>query len=230
MRGFRVAVKPIAYHRHLSHRVRKGRITVVQILCLDLEGVLIPELWQELARQSGVEELMLTTRDIPDFGELMAVRLEVMERHSLGFNAIRDAVSASEPLPGAVDFLGWARTEFQVAILSDTFYEIAMPLMPKLGNPFLLCHWLKVRDDKIVHYQLRQPHPKKNAVISFQVLNMKVFAAGDSFNDVEMLQCADCGFFFDAPEIVTERFPEIPAVANFPELRARLEQEIAGVR
>ena len=199
----------------------------MDILCLDLEGVLVPELWQELAIQSGVQELMLTTRDISDFGELMSVRLEAMERYSLSFSAIQESIAASEPLPGAVDFLNWARTEFQVAIVSDTFYEIAMPLMSKLGNPFLLCHWLDIQGDKIIDYKLRQPNPKQRVVESFQSLNMKVFAAGDSFNDVEMLQCATRGFFFDAPKIVTDRFPEIPIVGNYSELRARLEEEIS---
>ena len=182
----------------------------------------MPEVWQAVARCTGIDALRKTTRDIPVYEELMRMRLGVLARHDLALSAIQRVIAGLEPLPGACDFLAWARGRFQVAVLSDTFYDFAMPLMAKLGHPLLLCHRLEVRADRIVGYRLRQADPKRQAVRAFQAMNYRVLAAGDSFNDIGMLEQADVGVFVHAPPGVRERYPAFTAVPGLPELRTEL--------
>ncbi len=189
---------------------------------MDLEGVLIPEVWQAVAAATGVEALQKTTRDIPVYDELMQYRLNILREHDITLSYIEAQIDTLDPLPGAYDFLSWARQRFQVAIISDTFYEFAAPLMAKLDQPLLLCHRLQVEGDHIVDYKIRQPDPKRCSVQAFKSLNYKVFAAGDSFNDVTMLDEADHGFFFQAPANVCEQFPQYPRAATYAELQALL--------
>lgn len=196
----------------------------MQILCLDLEGVLVPELWMEISKATGVDEIGLTTRDIPDYDELMKLRRRAMDRHAIGYRQIEDALVNVAPFSGAVEFLNWARSQFQVAILSDTFYEFAMPLMQKLSYPFLLCHHLVIEQDRIVGYRRRQTDPKTKVVKALRSLKLTVYASGDSYNDVGMLQTANSGFFFNPPPHVVKDYPGIPVVWNFDELQSNLQK------
>ena len=191
----------------------------MDVLCLDLEGVLVPEVWQAVARETQIPELLKTTRDIPNYDELMNYRLAIIEEHGITLSQIQTEIAKLSPLPGAVEFLRWARLNFQVAIISDTFYEFAAPLMAQLDEPFLLCHKLQVRDDRIVGYTLRQSDPKRCSVKAFKSLELKVVAAGDSFNDVSMLEEAHAGIFFQAPENVRAQFPQYPLAADYAELQ-----------
>ena len=197
----------------------EGRL---KVLCLDLEGVLVPEVWQAVADATRIEALQKTTRDIPVYADLMALRLDALARHDVSLGDIRRTVESLEPLPGARDFLDWARRRFQVAILSDTFYEFGMPLMAKLDFPLLLCHRLIVEDDRITGYRLRQDNPKVAAVAAFRSLGYEVAAAGDSYNDIDMLRAADSGYFFRAPKQVADAHADIPCVESYEELRAAL--------
>lgn len=200
----------------------RGLELLLNVLCLDLEGVLVPEIWRAVARRTGVDALNATTRDIPVYDDLMRMRLDVLAEHDIALSTIREVIGALEVLPGAREFLCWARARFQVAVLSDTFYDFAMPLMAKLGYPLLLCHRLTVSGDRITGYALRQIDPKRQAVRGFQSMNYRVLAAGDSFNDIGMLQQADVGVFVNAPDAVRERYPGFAAVAGLPALRQRL--------
>jgi phosphoserine/homoserine phosphotransferase len=192
----------------------------MNIACLDFEGVLVPEIWIGLAQRTGIEELKVTTRDIPDYDELMTYRLDLMQRHSLRFEDIQAAADALEPLAGAVEFINWLRTEFQVAILSDTFYELAGPLVRKLDYPMLLCHRLEIdAENRIVGYQLRQSDPKRAAVKAFRSMNYKIVAAGDSYNDISMLQEADFGMLFCPPDNVVADYPEFGVSRSYTELK-----------
>lgn len=191
----------------------------LDILCLDLEGVLVPEVWQAVAKQTQVPELLKTTRDIPNYDDLMNYRLAIVEQHNITLSQIQAEIAKLAPLPGAAEFLRWARQHFQVAIISDTFYEFAAPLMAQLDEPFLLCHKLQIADDRIVGYQLRQPDPKRCSVRAFKALELNVIAAGDSFNDVSMLEEADAGIFFQAPENVREQFPQYPLAEDYTALQ-----------
>ena len=182
----------------------------------------MPEVWRAVARRTGIDALNKTTRDVPVYDDLMRMRLGVLSEHGIAFGTIRQVVAELDPLPGAGDFLAWARGRFQVAVLSDTFYEFAMPLMAKLGHPLLLCHRLTVRADRVVGYRLRQPDAKRSAVRAFQALNYRVLAAGDSFNDVGMLEQADAGVFVDAPPGVRAEHPAFQAVEGLPALREAL--------
>ena len=186
--------------------------------------MLVPEIWQAVARRSGIEALAKTTRDIPVYDDLMRMRLAVLDEQNLPLSAIREVIDGLRPLPGAEDFLAWARQRFQVAVLSDTFYDFAMPLMAKLGHPLLLCHRLTVADDRIVGYRLRQQDPKRQAVRAFRAMNYRVLAAGDSFNDVAMLEEADAGVFFNAPEGVLAQHPGFAVASSYAELASALEQ------
>ena len=194
----------------------------MDVLCLDLEGVLVPEVWEAVAEKTGVEGLLKTTRDIPVYDDLMQYRLGLLAEHDITLSTIQGEIAKLEPLPGAKEFLDWARQEFQVAIISDTFYEFGMPLMAHLGYPTLLCHKLDVQDDRIVGYHIRQEDPKRCSVKAFHSLKYRVFAAGDSFNDVSMLDEADFGFFFTAPENVTEQFPQFAKTESYTELQSAL--------
>ncbi len=195
----------------------------MKMLCLDLEGVLIPEIWQAVAERTGIDALNKTTRNIPDYDELMQYRMGILRQHELRFSMIREVIDGVEPLDGARDFLAWARRHFQVAIVSDTFYEFAMPLMAKLGWPTLLCHRADIDNDRLAGYRLRQPDPKRSAVKAFRSLQMIVLAAGDSYNDIPMLEEADAGFFYRAPANVRGEFPQYPAADGYAALRRLLE-------
>lgn len=188
------------------------------IVTLDLEGVLVPEIWINVAERTGIEELRLTTRDIPDYDVLMGKRLQILEREGLGLSMIQSVIGAMDPLPGAPEFLEELRRISQVVILSDTFQEFAHPLMVKLGMPTLFCHNLTVQNDRIVGYQLRQLDQKRKAVDAFRALNFAVTAIGDSFNDTGMLEAAHQGIFFRAPSNVTAQFPSFPVTTEYSEL------------
>ncbi len=192
----------------------------MEIACLDLEGVLIPEIWIAFADLTGIPELRITTRDLPDYDVLMKQRLRILAEHGLGLKEIQAVVATMQPLPGAVEFVNWLRQHFQVVILSDTFYEFAMPFMPMLGNPTLLCHKLVVdAQGRVVDYVIRQQDPKRQAVLALQRLNYRVLAAGDSYNDTSMLGTADAGFLFHAPHKVIAEFPQFAAVDTYQELQ-----------
>jgi phosphoserine/homoserine phosphotransferase len=192
----------------------------VEIVCLDLEGVLIPEVWIKFAEKTGIDELRLTTRDEPDYDVLMRQRLRILAEHKLGIKEIQQVVSTIEPLPGAVEFMAWLRQHFQVVILSDTYYEFVLPLMLPLGNPTLFCHRLEIDEQgKVINYVLRQKDPKRHAVEAFKNLNFSVMAAGDSYNDTTMLAAADAGFLFHAPANVIAEFPQFPALNTYAELK-----------
>ena len=190
------------------------------LACLDLEGVLLPEIWIKFAEKTGIEELKLTTRDIPDYDELMQGRLSILREKNLKIQDIQDVIATLSPLDGAIDFLNWLKSEFQVIILSDTFYQFAGPLMKQLAYPTLFCHNLII-DDKgvIIDYKLRQQDQKTKAVKALQSLNLKVISAGDSYNDTGMLQQADAGILFCPPKKVIEEFPQFPVATNYDEFQ-----------
>lgn len=192
----------------------------MELACLDLEGVLVPEIWISVAERTGIAELRLTTRDISDYDELMGHRLRVLDANNLTLTDISDVISTLRPLPGAVEFLGWLRERFQVLILSDTFYQFAQPLMRRLDYPALFCHSLEVDEsDRIVGYTLRQRNQKYEAVKSLQGLNFRVIAAGDSYNDTAMLNQADAGILFDPPPNVVAEFGHLPLTYSYGELQ-----------
>ncbi|MFO7704269.1 MAG: bifunctional phosphoserine phosphatase/homoserine phosphotransferase ThrH [Halopseudomonas sp.] len=192
----------------------------MEIACLDLEGVLIPEIWIAFAEKTNIAELKATTRDIPDYDVLMRQRLRILDEHGLTLGDIQEVIATLSPLEGAVDFVNWLRERFQVVILSDTFYEFSQPLMRQLGFPALLCHRLITDDqDRVVDYQLRQKDPKRQSVLAFKSLYYRVIAAGDSYNDTTMLSEAHAGILFHAPENVIAEFPQFPAVHTFDELK-----------
>lgn len=193
----------------------------MEIACLDLEGVLIPEIWIAFAEETGIEELKATTRDIPDYDVLMKQRLALLDQHGLGLNEIQSVIARLAPLEGAREFLDWLRERFQVVILSDTFYEFSQPLMRQLGFPTLLCHRLDVdpATGRVVDYRLRQANPKRQAVLSLKSLYYRIIAAGDSYNDTTMLSEADAGILFMAPDNVVAEFPQFPAVYGYEDLK-----------
>lgn len=192
----------------------------MEIVCLDLEGVLVPEIWINFAKRTGIKELEATTRDIPDYDVLMKQRLRILDEHKLGLNDIQAVIAEMGPLPGAPEFVEWVREHFQLIILSDTFYEFAHPLMRQLGWPTIMCHKLETNDEgRITNYLLRQPDQKRMAVKSLHALNFKVVAAGDSYNDTGMLSEADKGILFDAPANVIREFPQFPVTTNYEELK-----------
>lgn len=197
----------------------------VQILCLDLEGVLIPEIWIGVAERTGIAELRITTRDEPDYDVLMKRRLAILAREGLGIADIHAVIGAMDPLPGAAAFLDWARERMQVLILSDTFYEFAAPLMRKLGWPTLFCHSLVVdAAGRVADYRLRQNDQKREAVRALHGLNFRVIAAGDSYNDTAMLGEADAGILFRPPDNVIREFPHFPVVMDYAALQAEIER------
>ena len=186
----------------------------------------MPEVWQAVARETQLPELRKTTRDIPVYEDLMDYRLDILHKQGITLTDIQNEIAKLKPLDGAKDFLDWAGERFQVAIISDTFYEFAGPLMVQLGDPFLLCHRLIVEDDRVVGYKLRQTDPKRHSVKAFKSLDLKVIAAGDSFNDVSMLEEADHGIFFQAPENVRAQFPQYPLAADYAQLQALIEEAV----
>lgn len=192
----------------------------MEIACLDLEGVLVPEIWIAFAEKTGIESLRATTRDIPDYDVLMKQRLRILDEHGLTLNDIQEVIATLKPLEGAVEFVDWLRERFQVIILSDTFYEFSQPLMRQLGFPTLLCHKLVTDENgRVVDYQLRQKDPKRQSVLALKTLYYRIIAAGDSYNDTTMLAEADAGILFHAPDNVIEQFPQFPAVQTFADLK-----------
>lgn len=191
----------------------------MDIVCLDMEGTLTPEIWEQVAVDSGISELNKTTRDIPSYSDLMDYRIKVMKENNLKLADIVEAAKKLDLLDGALDFLNQVRKEFQVVILSDTFHEIAYPLMKKLGYPLLLCHTLDVdADDNILGYKLRDLQAKKQAILGFQSMGYSCLAVGDSFNDLQMFEVADQGFFINAPETISTSMPDIPCFNEYPNL------------
>ncbi len=192
----------------------------MEIACLDLEGVLVPEIWIEFAEKTGIDALKATTRDIPDYDELMTMRLAELAKHKLGLPEIQSVIETLSPLEGAVEFIDWLRARFQVVILSDTFYEFAGPLMKQLGYPTLLCHKLGVdAEGQVQSYHIRQPNPKRQSIVALKSLYYRTIAAGDSYNDTTMLAEADAGILFKSPKNVIEEFPQYPAVHTYEDLR-----------
>ena len=192
-----------------------------KIACLDLEGVLVPEIWIGVADKTGISDLRATTRDISDYSELMRMRLNVCDQNGLTLKDINEVISNMSPLDGAEEFLHWLREHFQVVILSDTFYQFAFPLMQKLDFPALFCHNLEVDDSgRIIDFKLRMKDQKKHAVKAFHSLGFKVIAAGDSYNDTSMLSEADKGILFCPPQNVIDEFPQFEITKDYDELRA----------
>ncbi|MCL2282460.1 MAG: bifunctional phosphoserine phosphatase/homoserine phosphotransferase ThrH [Fibromonadales bacterium] len=187
---------------------------------LDLEGVLSPEIWICVAEKTKIDELRLTTRDISDYDELMQHRLKILDSHGIRLSDIQDVIESMDLLPGAKEFLDKLRSMSQVIILSDTFAEFAKPIMKKLGYPTLFCHSLEVKDDRIVGYNLRQKDQKRCAVEALKSLNFNVFAAGDSYNDIEMLKAANSACLFCAPDSVKKKFPQFASVETYDDLMA----------
>lgn len=193
------------------------------IVTLDLEGVLVPEIWIAFAEKTGIQELRLTTRDVPDYDVLMRGRLAILDEHGLKLPDIQAVISTLSPLEGAREFLDELRGLTQVMILSDTFAEFAQPLMRQLGWPTIFCHQLEVADGRIVNYKLRQANQKQCSVAALKGLNYRVIAAGDSFNDTTMLCEADAGFFFHAPPSIQAQFPQFPAYESYADLMAAIK-------
>lgn len=196
------------------------------VVTLDLEGVLVPEIWIAVAEATGIAELRRTTRDEPDYDRLMRGRLEILDRHGLTMSRIAEVIGGLDPLPGARDFLDELRSLTQVIILSDTFEQFGRPLMQLLGMPTLLCHRLIVSDDRIVDYELRMSDQKRHAVKALKALNYRVFAAGDSYNDTAMLAEADAGYLFHAPENVRAEFPHFAAHDRYEDLLAAFKSHL----
>ncbi len=191
----------------------------MQVVCLDLEGVLVPEIWIKFAEKTGIDALKATTRDIPDYDELMQQRLRLLDENNLDLAAIQAVIAELSPMPGAREFLDSLREKFQVIILSDTFYEFARPLMAQLAWPTLFCHKLEVSGDgRVTDYLLRQKDPKRQSVKALKQLKYTVFAAGDSYNDTTMLEEADAGFLFRAPQNVIDEFPQYKVTTEYTEL------------
>jgi phosphoserine / homoserine phosphotransferase len=202
----------------------------VQLVCLDLEGVLVPEIWIEFAERTGIPELKRTTRDEPNYDTLMTYRLNILREHKLGLPDIQKVIAEMGPMPGARAFLDKLREDYQVVILSDTFYEFAHPLMRQLGWPTLFCHSLEAdKDGMLVAYHLRMPDQKREAVQRFKEINLKVVAAGDSYNDTAMLGEAHGGILFHPPENVIREFPQYPVTRNYDELCQQIDLAFARV-
>jgi len=194
-----------------------------------MEGVLVPEIWIEFSKRTGIPEFSRTTRDEPDYDKLMRFRLKLLDSHGLKLPDIQRVIDGMGPLPGAREFLDDLRSRYQVFILSDTFYEFADPLMRQLGRPTLLCHRLKVdADGKVLDYRLRMPDQKRAAVNALRSLNFQVIAAGDSYNDTAMLGAAHAGFFIHAPATISAQFPQFPVTSSYRELTAAID-EAAGL-
>ena len=190
----------------------------MEIVCLDMEGTLTPEIWERVALNTGIEELGQTTRDIPSYEKLMDMRLQIMSEKGIMLSDVQEAAASLELLPGAFDFVSNLRKNFQVVILSDTFHDIAKPLMKKLGFPFLLCHNLEIDNDQIISYKLRHPKAKHQAISYFKQMGYRCFAAGDSHNDIQMFEIADKGFFINAPIKISSLHPEIDSFDSYNDL------------
>jgi phosphoserine/homoserine phosphotransferase len=199
----------------------------MDIICSDLEGVFVPEIWINVAKKTGIEELKLTTRDISDYHELMKKRLSILHENSIKIQDIQHVIAGIDPLEGAVEFLDWLRSCTQVIIVSDTFVQFAKPLMEKLGRPTIFCHSLSIdADGSISGYHLRQEDGKKQTVISLKRLNYSVVAFGDSYNDISMLKEADMGLLFNPPDNVCKEFPELKTTYSYKDLKAILSKRL----
>lgn len=197
----------------------------MHLVCLDLEGVLLPEVWIAVAESTGIAELMRTTRDEPDYDKLMRYRLDILDRHDITLPAICKIIENLEPLTGAKAFIDWLKIRTRIIILSDTFEQFADPLMSKLDHPALFCHSLLIDDEgRIIGYKLRQANQKRRAVEAFRSLNFRVIAVGDSYNDLSMLQAADNAILIRPPDTLRAEYPDYPVAANLTELRTRLEE------
>ena len=195
------------------------------IACLDLEGVLVPEIWINVALKTGIEGLKITTREMPDYDKLMTQRLAILDRHRLTIGDIQDVIDKMGPLEGATDFIAWLRERCQVIILSDTFYQFAQPLMRQLGFPTLFCNQLELDGTgRITRYHMRMPNQKKHSVAAFKSLNFFTMAAGDAYNDTAMLGEAHAGFFFRPPEHLPKEFPQYPVTQTYQELQGRFAE------
>ncbi|MGB4468114.1 MAG: bifunctional phosphoserine phosphatase/homoserine phosphotransferase ThrH [Azovibrio sp.] len=200
----------------------------MRIVCLDLEGVLVPEIWIEFAERTGIPELRRTTRDEPDYDKLMTFRLNLLREKQLGLPDIQKVIAAMGPMPGAREFVDGLREDYQLVILSDTFYEFAHPLMRQLGWPTLFCHSLEAdAQGFLVNYHLRMPNQKQEAVRRFKELNFQVVAAGDSYNDTAMLGEAHAGILFHPPENVVREFPQFPVTRDYAALRQEIDAAFA---
>lgn len=191
----------------------------MEYVCLDLEGVLVPEIWSEVAKFTGEDKFSLTTRDIKNYSELMDMRMELVNSIHLSMQDISQVVEGMEPLEGAKEFIDWVRDNFQITIVSDSFYQMAWPLIRKLGTPPIICHHLEIEGDKLIGYKLRQEKNKKRVVQALKELKYKVFASGDSYNDIEMLTEADFGVFFKAPKHIRAEYDNIRGVESYSELK-----------
>ena len=203
----------------------------MQMICLDMEGVLVPEIWIEVSKRTGIEALARTTRDEPDYDKLMHARIALLAQHGLTLADIQNVIDGMGPMDGARVFLDDLRSRYQVLILSDTFYEFAQPLMRQLGWPTLLCHKLEVDAAGFVRrHVLRMPDPKRHAVNAMRGLNFQVIAAGDSYNDIGMLEAAHAGFFIHAPPVITAQFPQFPVTHSYAELKAAIDAAAEALR
>lgn len=197
----------------------------MHIVCLDLEGVLIPEIWIAFADKTGIEALKRTTRDEPDYDTLMRYRLAILDQHQFKLSDIEEVIGTLDPLPGAKEFVDWVTSETRLVILSDTFTQFASPLMAKLGNPTLFCHELEINaEDKITNYRLRMKDHKRKAVEAFQALNFETFAAGDSYNDISMIESADHKALFCPPERLISERPDLSVARTHDELKALISK------
>ena len=188
-------------------------------ICLDLEGVLVPEIWAEVAKHTGEDKFKLTTQDLKDYSELMDMRMDLVNSLNISLKDINHIVDSMEPFEGAREFLDWVRDNFQLTIVSDTFYELAWPLVRKLGTPPINCHHLDIKDGELRGYKLRQKNNKQKVVQALKEMKFTVFASGDSYNDIQMLNEADYGVFFQAPEHIKDEFPNIDVVNSHTELK-----------
>ncbi|MFZ0483842.1 MAG: bifunctional phosphoserine phosphatase/homoserine phosphotransferase ThrH [Desulfobacterales bacterium] len=201
----------------------------MNIVCSDLEGVFVPEIWINVAEKTGIEELRLTTRDIADYDVLMKRRLSILDENNLKIDDIKTVIATMNPLDGAVEFLNWIRSRTQIIVVSDTFDQFARPLMEKLGWPTLFCHTLSIAPDGFISdYILRQKDAKREAVISLKALNYNTIAMGDSYNDITMLKEADNGILFNPPDNVKNEFPEFPVTFSYEELKSVVENILSN--
>jgi phosphoserine/homoserine phosphotransferase len=201
----------------------------MNIVCSDLEGVFVPEIWINVAEKTGIEELRLTTRDIADYDVLMKRRLAILDENDLKIDDIKAVIATMNPLDGAVEFLNWIRSCTQIIVVSDTFDQFARPLMEKLGWPTLFCHTLSIEPDGFISdYVLRQKDAKREAVISLKSLSYNTIAVGDSYNDITMLKEADNGILFNPPDNVKNEFPEFPVTFSYEELKSIIKNILSN--
>jgi len=201
------------------------------VVCLDLEGVLMPEVWINVAERTGIPELRITTREEPDYGKLMRYRLDILDANGLTIDDITDVIEGMQPLDGAVEFLDWLRSNWQVIILSDTFSQFAGPMMDKLGRPTLFCHTLEIDEDsrRIADWTIRLEDQKCRTVEALRAMNFNVIASGDSYNDTTMLDAANAGILINPPQNVADEFPQYPVATNYTELRDAIQQAASAM-